>query len=480
MTRRVVGSRLRDFRGPLMRRQSSVRNCNASTYAPCCGRRAGRAASAGGHAALRHRSRRRRRPPLMPGEMRSPERWSPTPSRPTPIRRCCGAWRPRASDSRSSGRSSWRSPCAPAARPNGSWSTASDRPMPTSPRRWQPAPSSTPSRSVRSRRWSRRGVRVGSACGSTRASTPTRIRTWPPAARTPSSGSRWTSCRRRSSFSDRPASGRGRSARTSARRSPIRSRSGGSPSSCARLADESGAERIDLGGGFAGSPAEWAADDPAASARSGAPDRRAGTQHRRATAGWLLTRVVRVQARGHLIADAGMTELLRPDALRRPPSGDGPRARRPASVRRPRLDVVGSHLRGGRRAGAGTSPRRSGEGALLAIGEAGAYGAAMASNYNGQPASGAGGDRGRGAAAQPASGDARRRDRPRRRGLARSADGAMGWRRRAPAARPINAPTMPQRCRSETAEGRWRSYDIRPGPSERGLATTRPIACRAC
>lgn len=33
---------------------------------------------------------------------------------------------------------------------------------------------------------------------------------------------------------------------------------------------------------------------------------------RLAGAGWLLTRVVRVQPRGHLVADAGMTELIRP------------------------------------------------------------------------------------------------------------------------------------------------------------------------
>ena len=149
-----------------------------------------------------------------------------------------------------------------------------------------------------------------------------------------------------------------------------------------RLADEAGAERIDLGGGFAGSPGSGRRD-PAASARSGAPDRRAGTQHR---------------ARCGLAAHPGRPcagarppdrrcrhdRAAAPDALRRPPSRDGPHARRPAAVRRSRLDALGSRLRGGGRAGERSRGRRDGEGALLAIGEAGAYGAAMASNYNGR------------------------------------------------------------------------------------------------
>ncbi len=100
-------------------------------------------------------------------------------------------------------------------------------------------------------------------------------------------------------------------------------------------------------------------------------------------AGWLLTRVVRVQARGHLIADAGMTELLRPMLYG---------ARHPVTVLTPGGPLPVRHSRAGRsrvpicEAGdvlARDLAEASGEGALLAIGEAGAYGAAMASSYNG-------------------------------------------------------------------------------------------------
>ena len=149
-----------------------------------------------------------------------------------------------------------------------------------------------------------------------------------------------------------------------------------------RLADEAGAERIDLGGGFAGSPAEWAT-----AIRPHLPDpARLIVEPGRSIvgdAGWLLSRVVRVQARGHLIADAGMTELLRPMlyGARHPVmvlAAGGPL---PSDVRGWTLsgpiceagDVLARDLAGA-----------SGEGALLAIGEAGAYGAAMASSYNGR------------------------------------------------------------------------------------------------
>ena len=79
----------------------------------------------------------------------------------------------------------------------------------------------------------------------------------------------------------------------------------------ARLADETGAERIDMGGGFNGPIAEWAA---AVTEHIPQTERLIVEPGRSvvADAGWLLTRVVRVQARGHLIADAGMTELIRP------------------------------------------------------------------------------------------------------------------------------------------------------------------------
>ena len=102
-----------------------------------------------------------------------------------------------------------------------------------------------------------------------------------------------------------------------------------------------------------------------------------------ASAGWLLTRVVRVQARGHLVADAGMTELLRPMlyGARHPVTLISPGAaiaERSWTLSGPVCeagDVLATELRLGVDAG---------DGALLAIGEAGAYGVAMASNYNGR------------------------------------------------------------------------------------------------
>jgi len=150
----------------------------------------------------------------------------------------------------------------------------------------------------------------------------------------------------------------------------------------ARLVLETQAERIDLGGGFDGSAAAWAA-----AVRPYLPDMaRVILEPGRSIvrdAGWLLTRVTRVQARGHLIADAGMTELLRPMLYG---------ARHPVTVLRPG-DELPASVSGWTLSGpiceAGDVLARdiapaSGMGALLAIGEAGAYGAAMASNYNGR------------------------------------------------------------------------------------------------
>jgi diaminopimelate decarboxylase len=149
-----------------------------------------------------------------------------------------------------------------------------------------------------------------------------------------------------------------------------------------RTAAELGVERIDLGGGFAGEPARYAdAVRPHVDGVGGLivePGR--GIV---AAAGWLLTRVVRVQARGHLVADAGMTELLRPMLYG---------AQHPVAVIRPggpvgegrwtlagpiceAGDLLAEHLDLGDHAG---------EGALLAIGEVGAYGLSMASGYNGR------------------------------------------------------------------------------------------------
>ncbi len=149
------------------------------------------------------------------------------------------------------------------------------------------------------------------------------------------------------------------------------------------LAHELGAERIDLGGGFAGAPDAWAAavlphiDRPARlviePGRSIVRD-----------AGWLVTRVIRVQGRGHIVVDAGMTELLRPMLYG---------AHHPVELLRSgaRLPHGGPWTLSGPICEAGDILARhvdlgpdAGEGAVLAIGEAGAYGLAMASSYNGR------------------------------------------------------------------------------------------------
>ncbi len=148
-----------------------------------------------------------------------------------------------------------------------------------------------------------------------------------------------------------------------------------------RLADEHGIGTIDLGGGFDGALADWA--DAVLPQLGG---QRVIVEPGRsivARAGWLLTRIVRVQARGHLVADAGMTELIRPMLYG---------ARHPVTLLRPgdgapdrRWTLSGPICEAGDLLAAelGLGPG-AGEGALLAIGEAGAYGLAMASGYNGR------------------------------------------------------------------------------------------------
>jgi diaminopimelate decarboxylase len=150
----------------------------------------------------------------------------------------------------------------------------------------------------------------------------------------------------------------------------------------ARLARDLGAERVDLGGGFTGAPDALAV---AVGRHLPDPSRLILEPGRSvvAVAGWLLTRVVRVQARGHLVADAGMTELIRPALYG---------ARHPVSVLRHGGSVgEGPWTLSGPICEAGDVLAESlslgseaGEGALLAIGEAGAYGLSMASGYNGR------------------------------------------------------------------------------------------------
>jgi len=151
----------------------------------------------------------------------------------------------------------------------------------------------------------------------------------------------------------------------------------------ARLAGEAGVERVDLGGGFRGDPVAFAA-----AIRPHLPDSsRLIVEPGRSIvggAGWLLTRVVRVQARRHLVADAGMTELLRPMlyGARHPVTLLSPGARLPGpgpwTLSGPVCEA-GDILAAGLELG-----DAAGEGALLAIGEAGAYGLAMVSGYNGR------------------------------------------------------------------------------------------------
>ncbi len=149
-----------------------------------------------------------------------------------------------------------------------------------------------------------------------------------------------------------------------------------------RLARQLEVPQIDLGGGYAGSPATWAAvvrpHLPPPTVLIVEPGRSVVRD-----AGWLLTRVVRAQARGHLVADAGMTELLRPMLYG---------ARHPVTLLTPGADLPmheGGWTLSGPICEAGDVLARhlehpAGEGALLAIGEAGAYGLAMASTYNGR------------------------------------------------------------------------------------------------
>lgn len=156
-------------------------------------------------------------------------------------------------------------------------------------------------------------------------------------------------------------------------------------------------ERIDVGGGLL--VADDAALDALAEAvRAHLPKAALILEPGRsvvADAGWLLTRVVRIQPRPsedltYLVADAGMTELIRPMLYG---------ATHPVALVSPGqpLDANGEvHLAGpvceagdilARCLERSLGPEElvgAGSGAVLAIGRAGAYGAAMASVYNGR------------------------------------------------------------------------------------------------
>jgi len=116
-----------------------------------------------------------------------------------------------------------------------------------------------------------------------------------------------------------------------------------------------------------------------------------------ADAGWLVTRVVRVQPRPeagltYLVADAGMSELIRPVLY----GADHPvsllEPGRPLATAHGTVHLAGPVCEAGDTLafdiGRWLSPgdlRISGTGALIGIGQVGAYGAAMASVYNGRP-----------------------------------------------------------------------------------------------
>ena len=152
-------------------------------------------------------------------------------------------------------------------------------------------------------------------------------------------------------------------------------------------------QTLDLGGGLA------VADAPALEAlQASVPDGLPSLilepgRSLVADAGWLLTRVVRVQPRDgltYLVADAGMTELIRPmlygavHPVSLVAGGAALAVDGPVHLAGPICEAgdllvrdVGSWLSADELA-------RAGQGALLAVGRAGAYGAAMASNYNGR------------------------------------------------------------------------------------------------
>ena len=166
----------------------------------------------------------------------------------------------------------------------------------------------------------------------------------------------------------------------------------------AEAAGRAGASRVDLGGGAAAGMAIAAL---AEAVRSHFPDAtRLILEPGRslvADAGWLLTRVVRVQPRPesgitYLVADAGMAEFVRPMlyGAEHPVSLIEPGEPLPANpgtvhLAGPVCEVGDIVAHGIARQLPPADLGLTGTGALLAIGQAGAYGAAMASVYNGRP-----------------------------------------------------------------------------------------------
>lgn len=161
-----------------------------------------------------------------------------------------------------------------------------------------------------------------------------------------------------------------------------------------RLAGIAGSARVNLGGGPA---IGLSAADLADAIRPSLPDAsRLILEPGRtlvADAGWLLTSVIRIQTRAdatYLVVDAGMTELLRPMLY----GADHPVSLVAGGA--PFEGVGPVHLAGPICEAGDVLARDIGRwlsadelaacspGAVLAVGEAGAYGAVMASGYNGR------------------------------------------------------------------------------------------------
>jgi diaminopimelate decarboxylase len=162
-------------------------------------------------------------------------------------------------------------------------------------------------------------------------------------------------------------------------------------------------DTLDVGGGFPVFATGTPAPDPARFAREVQPLLDAVPVERRplrlavepgrflvARAGWLVARVLHVRDRGgrQVVLDAGMTELVRPAlyGARHPIAAlsslgrsidDGPATLEPTRVEGPiceSTDSLGTH---------DLPPLRRGD--LVAIADAGAYGASQSSTYNGRP-----------------------------------------------------------------------------------------------
>lgn len=163
-------------------------------------------------------------------------------------------------------------------------------------------------------------------------------------------------------------------------------------------------DTLDVGGGFPILPLGEPAPDPARFAREIPGLLEAVPEDRRPTrlaiepgralvarAGWLVARVLHVRERGgrQVVIDAGMTELIRPalygarhpivalTSLGLPLGEDDAPALESARVEGPiceSTDTLGMH---------DLPPLRRGD--LVAISEAGAYAASLASTYNGRP-----------------------------------------------------------------------------------------------